>query len=165
MMMFLLFPGIVTSVFYFVSRDIYATIAHIPIGSKILEIKKEAQESVQEIIEKGDPHLRSMKEVMGYHIHTTTGEIGHVEDFLMEDETWKIHYMVVNTRNWLPGRKVLISPIWITGVNWAERQVAVFLSQEDLKDSPEYSPTEPVSQEYEDRFFKHYGSRGPERQL
>jgi hypothetical protein len=106
---------------------------------------------------KGDPHLRSTKEVMGYHIQAIDGEIGHVEDFLVDDESWAIHYMVVDTKNWLPGRKVLVSPEWIKQVDWAERKVTVYLTQEAVKNSPEYYPTEPVSQEYEDRLYKYYG--------
>ena len=60
--------------------------------------------------EMGDPHLRSTKEVSGYHIAATDGEIGHVDDFISEMDDWVIRYMVVDTKNWLPGRKVLISP-------------------------------------------------------
>lgn len=123
----------------------------------IYEDIKTAQEAIQEDIEKGDPHLRSTKEVRGYHIQATDGAIGHVEDFLVEDENWIIHYMVVDTRNWLPGRKVLVSPTWITGLNWAERKVSVFLTQKAVQDSPEYFPNEPVSQEYENRLHDHYG--------
>ena len=57
-----------------------------------------------------DPHLRSIEAVTGYHIHASDGEIGHVEDFLVEDADWSIHYLVVDTKNWWPGKKVLISP-------------------------------------------------------
>ena len=57
-----------------------------------------------------DPHLRSIEAVTGYHIHASDGEIGHVEDFLMDDADWSIHYLVVDTKNWWPGKKVLISP-------------------------------------------------------
>jgi len=61
--------------------------------------------------EKGwDPHLRSIREVSGYHIHATDGELGHVEDFVIDDETWAIRYLIVDTRNWLPGKKILIAP-------------------------------------------------------
>ena len=56
------------------------------------------------------PHLRSVEAVTGYHIHASDGEIGHVEDFLVEDADWSIHYLVVDTKNWWPGKKVLISP-------------------------------------------------------
>jgi hypothetical protein len=115
------------------------------------------EQGTQDEGKRGDPHLRSTKEVMGYHIQATDGEIGHVEDFLVDDESWAIHYMVVDTRNWLPGRKVLVSPEWITRVNWVERKVTVNLTQEAVKESPEYFPTEPVSEAYEDRLHKHYG--------
>ena len=60
--------------------------------------------------DRGDPHLRSMNEVVGYHIEANDGEIGHVEDFFVDDRAWCIRYMLVDTRNWLPGRKVLVSP-------------------------------------------------------
>lgn len=62
--------------------------------------------------ESADSHLRSTKEVNGYHIDATDGEIGHVKDFIIDDHTWAIQYLEVNTRNWWPGKKVLMfSPL------------------------------------------------------
>ena len=52
-----------------------------------------------------DPHLRSVEAVTGYHIHASDGEIGHVDDFLVEDADWSIRYLVVDTKNWWPGRR------------------------------------------------------------
>ena len=49
----------------------------------------------------------------GYHIEATDGGIGHVKDFIIDDETWAIRYLEVDTRNWWPGKKVLVSPQWI----------------------------------------------------
>ena len=66
----------------------------------------------------GDPRLRSANEVINYRIGATDGEIGHVEDFIVDDETWAIRYMVIDTRNWLPGRKVLVAPQWIESATW-----------------------------------------------
>ena len=74
---------------------------------EIVEERRAEQE------EAGDLHLRSATKVTGYHIDATDGEIGHVEDFIIDDETWEIRYMVVDARNWLPGKKVLIAPRWI----------------------------------------------------
>lgn len=105
----------------------------------------------------GNDHLRSVREVTGYHIQAADDEIGHVEDFIMEDGTWTIHYMVVDTRNWLPGRKVLVTPLWIKSVNWAESKVSVDLTRDQVKDSPEYDPTAPVNREYEVRLYDFYG--------
>lgn len=85
-----------------------------------------------------DPHLRSTRHVTGYHIHATNGEIGHVEDFIIDDANWVLRFLVVDTGNWLPGRKVLISPEWIKDVNWATTSVYLNRSREAVKDSPEF---------------------------
>ena len=65
-----------------------------------------------------DSHLRSANSVTGYHIEATDGDIGHVEDFIIDGETWEIRYMVVDTQNWWPGKKVLVAPQWIDRVSW-----------------------------------------------
>src|SRR4051794_15389903 len=59
--------------------------------------------------------LRSLREVTGTTIHASDGEIGHVEDFLVDSNGWAVRYMIADTRNWLPGKKVLISPRWLRG--------------------------------------------------
>ncbi|MFH2000646.1 MAG: PRC-barrel domain-containing protein, partial [Planctomycetota bacterium] len=107
-------------------------------------------------VDSGDDHLRSVHEVTGYHIQTTDDEIGHVEDFIVNDETWIIQYMVVDTRNWLPGKKVLISPAWMDSIDWVERKVSVDLTREQVKDSPEYDPSVPMIREYEVQLYDFY---------
>jgi hypothetical protein len=89
----------------------------------------------------GDLHLRRAKEVIGYYIHARDGDIGHVEDFLVDDESWGIHYLIVDTRNWWPGKKVLVSPSWVEDINWHQSQVSLDLSRETVKNSPEYDPS------------------------
>jgi sporulation protein YlmC with PRC-barrel domain len=83
----------------------------------------------------GDQHLRSCKEVTGYHIHTTDGDIGHVNDFIMDDETWKISYMVVDTHNWIGGKKVLISVRHIQKVQWENSKVVADMTAETIINS------------------------------
>lgn len=102
-------------------------------------------------------HLRSSGEVEGYHIRATDGEIGHVEDYILELEPWVIRYVIVDTRNWLPGRKVLISPDWINFVDWSQRSVGVDMTREAVKNSPEYDPAQPVNRAYEVRLYDFYG--------
>lgn len=102
--------------------------------------------------------LRSEKEVKGYHIQATDGEIGHVEDMVVEDNCWAIRYVVVDTRNLLPGgQKVLISPGWIEDVDWASRSLAVNLTRQQVKDSPPFDPRAPVNRAYEERLYDFYG--------
>lgn len=104
-----------------------------------------------------DPHLRSTREVIGYHIQARDGEIGHVEDFVVDDEAWFIRYLVIDTRNWLPGRKVLVAPAWAEQVSWVERKVHVDLGHETIKNGPEFNPSMPVNREYEVRLYDYYG--------
>jgi sporulation protein YlmC with PRC-barrel domain len=107
--------------------------------------------------EKEDSHLRSIREVKGYHIQATDREIGHVEDFIANDADWNIRYMVVDTRNWLPGKWVLIPLTFITDVRWIDRSVYIDLTKESVKNSPEYNPSDPVNREYEARLYDYYG--------
>jgi hypothetical protein len=104
-----------------------------------------------------DSHLRSTTAVTGYHIEAEDGEIGHVAGFVMDDETWAIRYIEVATRNWWPGKKVLVSPAWIQKVSWAESNVYVGLYRDAIKTAPTYVDSVPISREYEHRLYLHYG--------
>jgi len=107
-----------------------------------------------------DSHLRSTHEVSGYNIQAEDGEIGHVEDFVVDDETWTIRYLIVNTRNWWPGNKVLISPQWIERVSWSESKVFVSLTRETIKQSPEFTDESLLTRNYENTLHKHYKRPG-----
>ncbi len=107
-----------------------------------------------------DPHLRSTQDVRGHHIEATDGEIGHVEDFIVDDETWAIRYLVINTQDWWPGKKVLISPQWIEGVSWDEAKVFVNVLRESIKQSPEYTEQALLTREYETELHRHYDRQG-----
>lgn len=114
------------------------------------------KEKSQEQREKQDSHMRSTKVVLGYHIHAEDGEIGHVDDFLVEDATWAIRYFIVDTRNWLPGKKVILSTKWIDRVVWEESMVHVDLTREDIKEAPEFRPEGTIEREYETRLHGYY---------
>jgi sporulation protein YlmC with PRC-barrel domain len=86
-----------------------------------------------------DPHLRSIEAVTGYHIHATNGEIGHIEDFILEDSDWSVHDLVVDTKNWWPGNKVLILPRSIQKIDWMDNQINLNISREQVKSSPAYN--------------------------
>ena len=107
--------------------------------------------------ESSDSHLRSTEAVTGYRIEADNGEIGHVDGFVVDDEAWAIRYIEVATRNWLPGKKVLVSPAWIERVSWTNSKVYVGLSSEAIKAAPEYVESMTVTREYENRIYFHYG--------
>jgi hypothetical protein len=109
----------------------------------------------------GDPHLRSVEAVTGYHIHAMDGEIGHVEDFLVEDADWSIHYLVVDTKNWWPGKKVLISPRSAREIDWTDKLVHLNADRQRVKNSPAYDASTIVDRAYEKHFHGYYGDVRP----
>jgi hypothetical protein len=107
-----------------------------------------------------DIHLRSCKEVEGYHIHATDGEIGHVAGFLLDDETWTIRYIVVDTSNWWLGHHVVISPAWINEIRWLDREASVKVSRQEIKNAAPYDMMVEFSRAHEIAVYKHYGYAG-----
>jgi len=107
-----------------------------------------------------DPHLRSGNDIMRYYVHATDGDIGHVQGLLVDEKSWAIRYMLVNTSNWWLGHNVLIAPEWIDHVSWAESTVYVDLTRQAVKDSPPYDAATPLGREQEAVIHAHYGRSG-----
>jgi len=107
-----------------------------------------------------DPHLRSTDHVRGYHLQATDGEIGHVDDFIIDDATWAIRYLVIATHNWRPGKRVLIAPAWIERVSWSKKKVFVGLTSQAIQQSPEYTAASLPTREYETGLHGHYDRPG-----
>lgn len=108
-----------------------------------------------------DVHLRSSATVSGYDIQATDASIGHVHDFLFDDESWAIRYLVIDTRNWWPGgKKVLIATHWIDRIDWADRTVFTPLTREQVRNGPEYDEAAAVDREYEQHLHDAYGREG-----
>ncbi len=107
-----------------------------------------------------DSHLRSAREVMGYNIHATDNEIGHVEDMLFDEESYELRYLVVDTRNWLPGKQVLVATEWVRQVKWIESAVEVAITRAQVENSPVYSARNPISREFEIELYNAYDLPG-----
>jgi len=106
----------------------------------------------------GDRHLRSVNEVRGYHIQGRDGELGHVQDFIVDEESWKVRYLVVDTSNWWIGsKKVLVSPDWATNVSWADQKVYIDLSRQAIKDSPVWNEDAAIQRKYETELYDFHG--------
>ncbi len=101
----------------------------------------------------------SFRETTGHVLQATDGEIGRCKDFLFDDETWTVRYMVADTRKWLPGRKVLISPLAISTTSWEDRTLPVQLSRDQIKNSPELDEDAPISRRQERRWADYFGYR------
>jgi len=101
-------------------------------------------------------HLRSSAKVTGYNIMATDGLIGEVKDFIVNDTDWRINFLVVDTGHWLPGKKVILSPKLIDEIDWATSEVSVRTTIKHVKDSPEYNPVQPVSDDHEVHLHNYY---------
>lgn len=104
-----------------------------------------------------NPGLGDSDEVIGYHLQARDGELGHVHDLVLDDRDWAIRYFVVDTRNWWPGKKVLIAPAWVDRMSWMDRAIFVGLHRERIQTAPPYHPDQIISHEDEVRLYTHYG--------
>jgi sporulation protein YlmC with PRC-barrel domain len=110
-----------------------------------------------ETINPDDIHLRSARELRGYHVDGRGEDVGHVDDFVVDDVSWGVRYLAIATAAWWFGKKVLIPPAWAIRIDWAERKVFVDQSREAIKASPQWDPEAPINREYEVRLFDYYG--------
>lgn len=125
-----------------------------PVGNAEPEVAQDRQDR-----QEGDPHLRSAGEVTGYYVEATDGSIGHIEDFVLDETEWAIRYLMIDTKNWWPGKMVLISPHWLRDIAWADEQVFIDVTREKVKGAPEFEPSMTIDREYEERVYTHYGHR------
>lgn len=103
-------------------------------------------------------NLRSSADVLGYHVEACDGRIGHIEDFLFDARSWAIRLTVVNTRDWLPGRHVLVAPQWIESIRWDERRARLKVTRQQVESSPPFDPSRHVVPDEEAlRLHSHYG--------
>src|SRR5207237_4322396 len=102
-------------------------------------IARQEQDSLE------DAHLHSSADVVGYAIQARDGAIGHVDDFLIDDRAWTIRWLVVDTRNWLPRKHVLVSPEGVEDVSWTDGAVRGGGSRAQTRGAPEHDRARPVA--------------------
>ncbi|GJL61984.1 MAG: hypothetical protein NPIRA04_06380 [Nitrospirales bacterium] len=133
----------------------YWDLAGAAVARKFEPVMPEMAEALESATQ-GDQHLQSVNEVLDYGIQATDGELGHVKDFIV-DEHWNVRYIVVDTRNWLPGKTVLVDPQWFCEISWSNQTASVDLTQAQIKCSPEFDPNLPIHRKYEEQLYDHYG--------
>ena len=84
---------------------------------------------------------------------TWCDEIGRCKDFLFDDQHWTCRYMVADTGKWLPGKRVLISPIFIDAPRWSSGEIPVALTREEVEQAPPLRSDAPISRRYEKEWF------------
>lgn len=105
----------------------------------------------------GDVHLRSAREVRKYHVQGSDAAIGSIDDFVVDDESWELRYLVIDTSHWWFGKKILVAPRWVSRINWQEREVQVALSRDTVQRSPAWDPAAPINRRYEKSLYDYYG--------
>jgi uncharacterized protein YrrD len=105
---------------------------------------------------RGDPKLRTVREVINYGVQANDGQVGRVADMIVDDEPWVIRYIVIDTRHVLSGKKVLVASTWVRSVTWPERCVCVDLATETVKHGPEFDPAAPANRAYETGLYDGY---------
>ena len=105
-----------------------------------------------------DPHLRSVRAITGYFVHALDADVGHVEDFLVDDDTWTIRHLLVSVRHWWGIHRVLVPVGWIARVSWGARAIQVSLPAEAIRLAPPHDRTTGVSPQHEVRLGRYYGS-------
>ena len=101
--------------------------------------------------------LHNLKQILGHKLAASDGTIGHVKDFYFDDKTWAIRYLLVDTSNWLTGRKVLISPYSFGPLDYDGKVLSVKLTKKQIENSPAIDTDRPVSRQYEQNYYKYYG--------
>jgi sporulation protein YlmC with PRC-barrel domain len=99
------------------------------------------QQPQLDVVQQADITLYSAKTSLGYYIQASDGEIGHLEDFIINDQSWMIRLMIIDTSNWWLGKKVMVEPFVINSINPNEALLYVNISQETVKNSPEFDPS------------------------
>lgn len=110
-------------------------------------------------VEGEDSHLRSMADVAGFQGYLVQGldrAFGHIEQFIIDEHNWAIRYLVADTRNWWPGKRVLLAPQWIAWVSWPEARVYVDLDRDTIQRAPAYEPSTELTRDYEQQLFDYY---------
>lgn len=129
-------------------------LASYPLVELAAEMKENDSAGMEE--DQNTEHLRRISLILGSHIQARDGEIGSIDDMLVDDEVWNILYLVVDTGAWLPGKKVLLSPSWVSEVDWATGEITMDLNKSTIENSPEYDPDVPIDEDFNRRLEEHY---------
>ena len=106
--------------------------------------------------EQTGPSLHSNGDVLSYSIATNNGDLGYVEDFIVDSKNWAIRYMLIEAKKGLNGKKILIAPEWIDWISWKKQRVSVSMDREKIQGCPNFDLSLPVQREYEELLYDHY---------
>jgi uncharacterized protein YrrD len=106
-----------------------------PLAASSIEERRDASKEAESLSEQ---HLRSTREVMGYRVGAIDGEIGHIEDFVLDDDCSRVLFLTIDLEEWILGKQVLLSPRLVSKIDWATSRVLVDVSRQAIKTSQAY---------------------------
>ena len=96
--------------------------------------------------------LHRLSRIKGFHVRAIDGPMGHVDDFIVDEGTWQVRYLVVDTSNWMGGKWVAVSPAAVTNIEWTEQRIYMALTQDEIRNSPTLDEANVPSHELTPRF-------------
>lgn len=103
-------------------------------------------------------HLRSVRELTGYTILTgDEADVGHLADFIVDDESWAVRFLVLDSSHLPFSKKQLLATDWITAVSWVDRELRLDVTADQLEGAPPFDPDAPVNEEQETILYDYYG--------
>jgi hypothetical protein len=112
--------------------------------------------AVIDLVEPTSGGIVDSRELFGIHLEALDGPIGHLDDLVVDEDTWRVRYVVVDPKNWWLGKHVLISPHWIDRFDWPRQKVHVQVKRDAIKSAPEYDPGLVLTRDDEAAMFRHY---------
>ncbi|WP_141732855.1 hypothetical protein [Oligoflexus tunisiensis] len=101
-------------------------------------------------------HLRSFKEIKGYGIGATDGNIGELDDLLFGSHDWRITHLIADSRKWWPGGQVILDRSMVDDIVWADRKIQVAMTQDEVRQAPPYDPDRILTDQYQKEVSKYY---------
>jgi hypothetical protein len=114
--------------------------------------------------EPGEPHLRSIQDVIGYRMEASEGEVGHLAELILNEParqqgSWAFEGLVVDRGYLLPGRKVVLAPRQVSAIVCDVRTIYLAMTRKEVDDSPAFQPNAPENHRIEDVLYDYYGKR------
>lgn len=119
------------------------------------DLEDQADEQQPSDIEEGS--LRRAIEIMTYGVIASDGDVGRVEDLIVDDTNWVIQHLIIDTGNIIPGKKIMLDTSCIESVSWEEATLQLDLTKTEIEQSRVYDATEPVNREHEVRLYDYHG--------
>ncbi len=113
----------------------------------------------------GEAFLRNTKDVTGYEVAGRDGDIGHVADFLVDDENWRIRCLAVDTKDWWLEKQVLLPLDWIGQISWLGGSVAAEVTQSQIQNAPYWEPGKPFSPAFLEQLAGYHAMLGGQKEV